>query len=256
MSSDKYNKLAGKHILIFGGTSGLGFGVAAASLASSASITISSSSESRLQSAIDKLHVEFPTAVITGQVCDLSSPNAEQAIESLFEKVREVDHIVYTAADKLATMKVQDITRDKIIAAGQLRFIAPMLVAKVGSRYLSPGPESSIVMTGGTIAERPVPDWTVIAGFAGGVASMARNLALELKPTRVNVVNPGLVDTELWDAEMTPEIKEGMFSYLAGKHPTGKVATAADVAEAYLYLMKDSNISGRVISTDSGSSLV
>ena len=256
MSSDKYNKLAGKHILIFGGTSGIGFGVAAASLASSASITISSSSESRLQSAIEKLRDEFPKAVISSQVCDLSSPSAEQEIESLFEKIGKADHIVYTAADKLAMMKVQDITRDKIIAAGQLRFIAPLLVAKVGSRYLSPGPESSIIMTGGTIAERPAPDWTVVAGFAGGLSSMARNLALELKPIRVNVVNPGLVDTTLWDAEMTPENKKRMFSYLVGKSPTGKVATAADIAEAYIYLMKDSNISGRIISSDSGSSLV
>ncbi|CAG8975602.1 hypothetical protein HYALB_00006809 [Hymenoscyphus albidus] len=68
---------------------------------------------------------------------------------------------------------------------------------------------------------------------------MARNLALEFKPIRVNFVSPGLVDTEMWDAIMSPEVKGGMFDYLAGKHPTGKVATAADIAEAYIYLMKD-----------------
>lgn len=84
---------------------------------------------------------------------------------------------------------------------------------------------------------------------------MARNLALELKPVRVNVVMPGLVDTEMWETETTPDEREAMFKFMQGKLPTGRIATADDVAEAYIYLMKDRNITGRVITTDSGTSL-
>lgn len=256
MVSDKYNKLAGKNIIIFGGTSGIGFGVAAASLASSATVTISSSSPSRIEISILKLQTEFPDAKIRGHVCDLTSPNLEQKIESVFEKTGKLDHIVFTAGDKLGKTPLQEITREKIIAASQVRFVAPLLISKIGSRYLNPGPESSIVLTNGAIAEHPIQDWTIIAGFSGGLPSMARNLALELKPIRVNVVMPGLVDTEMWETETTPEQKEGLFKMMAGKLPTGRIPTAGDVAEAYIYLMKDSNVNGRVIATDSGASLV
>jgi len=256
MSPNKYNKLAGKHVLIIGATSGIGFAVAEASLSAGASITISSSSASRVESTVQKLSTDFPNSKTSGQACDLSKPSVEQEIEALFDKIGKVDHIVYTAADKLASMPVQEITRDKIIAAGQMRFIAPMLVAKVGSRYLSAGPEASIIMTTGSIWEHPIPDWTVVAAYGGGICSMARNLALDLKPIRVNAVSPGMVDTVLWDASMTQEQKEEMFKSQAAKHPTGRVAKAEEIAEAYVYLMKDCNITGRIVSTDSGALLV
>jgi len=56
---------------------------------------------------------------------------------------------VFTAGDRLATVPLQEATLEKIYAAGQVRFFAPLLVAKVGSRYLNPGPQSSIVLTTG-----------------------------------------------------------------------------------------------------------
>lgn len=256
MSATKYNKLAGKHVLIFGATSGIGFAVAEASLASSATVTITSSSQSRIESTIQKLTTSFPNSRTRGYTCDLSADTVEAELTALFEKVGAVDHIIYTAADKIAIIPVQDITRDKIISAGQLRFIAPMLVAKIGSRYLSPDPESSITMTTGIVWERPIPDWTIAAGYAGGICSMARNLAVDLKPVRVNAVSPGLVDTPFWDGPLTVEQKEGMFEAYTAKVPIGRIANAEDIAEAYIYLMKDWNATGRVITTDSGALIV
>ncbi|OJJ44436.1 hypothetical protein ASPZODRAFT_71603 [Penicilliopsis zonata CBS 506.65] len=258
-------KLSNKRILVIGGTSGIGLAVAKASLETCAKVTIASSSPERVTSTVESLKAEFPHASITGHACDLSSETVEAEIESLFEKVGTVDHIVYTAGDKIAATPVEEITREKIIAAGQLRFIAPMLVtAKVASSmkrsdrspYLSPGPDSSITLTTGTAWERPVPFWTITASYLGGVGSMARNLALELRPVRVNVVSPGLVDTELWDALLSEEQKGELFQEVKAKNPTGRVARPEDVAEAYLYLMRDVNITGRIISSDSGASLV
>ena len=85
-----------------------------------------------------------------------------------------------------------------------------MLVAKVGSRYLSPDPDSSITMTTGVVWDHPTPDWTVPAAYAGAICSMTRNLALDLKPVRVNAVSPGLVDTAFWDGPLTAEQKDSL----------------------------------------------
>lgn len=84
---------------------------------------------------------------------------------------------------------------------------------------------------------------------------MTRNLALDLKPIRVNLVSPGAIQTEMWGS-MGEKQRETMFKGIAEKVPTGKVGRPEEVAEAYLWLMKDANVTGIVACSDSGSKLV
>jgi NAD(P)-dependent dehydrogenase (short-subunit alcohol dehydrogenase family) len=106
--------------------------------------------------------------------------------------------------------------------AGQVRFVAPLLIAKVGSRYLNPGPASSIVLTTGSVAEHPMPNWSVVASYASAMHGMTKNLALDLKPIRFNLVSPGAIDTELWK-DMPSDHKAGMFKVISEKVPIGRV---------------------------------
>lgn len=258
--ASKYQKLQDKHVLVIGGTSGIGFAVAEASLASGARVTVSSSNPSRVDSAIQRLRSSFPGSTVAGHACDLSKPTVEEDLEALFAKVGTVDHIVFTAGDRLATMPVSDITYDVLLAAGQVRFFAALLAAKVGSRHLSrpAGPFSSITLTTGAVSQRPRPGWSAVAGFGGGLHAMTRNLALDLKPVRVNLVSPGAVETELWDSYMggDPKERQALFDSVVKTAPTGRVAKPEDVAEAYLFLMKDPSVTGTVVDSNSGSLLV
>jgi len=255
MSQQKYNKLAGKHVLIIGGTSGIGFGVAEASIESGAIVTVSSSRETSIQSALSRLTKSYPDSKPRGFTCDLSTDDCEQNIEKLFEQTGKVDHIVFTAGDSLAITPLQNATLESMKKAGQVRFFATLLVAKVGSKYLSPGPESSITLTTGTVSFKPNPNWSVVAGFASGLHGMTRNLALDLKPVRVNLVSPGAVDTELWKS-FSEEAKAAFMKSVKEKVPTGQVGKVEDVAECYLWLMKDKNVTGVVVQSDSGHLLV
>lgn len=128
-------------------------------------------------------------------------------------------------------------------------------IGKIAPKYLNPGPASSIIITTGAVSERPIDNWTVVNSYATGLQGMTRGLALDLKPIRVNLVSPGAVNTELW-GHMTAEQKEGMFKELSKKIPVGKVGSVEDVAESYLYLMKDRNVTGAMISTSGGHLLV
>jgi NAD(P)-dependent dehydrogenase (short-subunit alcohol dehydrogenase family) len=67
-------KLAGKHILVFGGTSGIGFCVAEAALEEGGNVFISGSSPAKLASALKNLLEAYPTASnrLKGKTCDLS----------------------------------------------------------------------------------------------------------------------------------------------------------------------------------------
>ena len=76
------------------------------------------------------------------------------------------------------------------------------------------------MFTTGSVAEKPIPGWSVVASYATGLHGMVRNLAVDLKPVRVNLASPGPVDTELWK-EMGEGEKKNMFKEIEGKVPTG-----------------------------------
>ncbi|KAF6225716.1 hypothetical protein HO133_009717 [Letharia lupina] len=254
--SKKYsNKLAGARVLVIGGSSGIGYCVAEACLEFGASVTISSSQQSRIDSSIDQLLTTYPSAKgrIAGYACDLSSPGVEANIEKLFERCGgpKFDHIVHTAGDQLAMLKLEDATLESIQKAAMVRFNSPLLLAKHAPKHLNPGPASSITLTTGSVSRKPNKDWSIVASYATGLHGMMRSLALDLAPVRVNLISPGAVLTPLWDG-MAKEKMESFMEHIKGKCTTGEIGRPEDVAESYLYVMRDWNVSGSVIDTNGG----
>ena len=254
--SKKYsNKLAGARVLVIGGSSGIGYCVAEASLEFGASAIPSSSQQSRIDASVDKLLKTYPSAKgrIAGYPCDLSSSSAEANIEKLFEQCGgpNFDHIVFTAGDPLAILKLEDATLESIQKAGMIRLNSPLLLAKHAPKFLNPGPASSITLTTGSVSRKPNKDWSVMASYTTGLHGLMRNLALDLAPVRVNLVSPGMVLTPFWDV-MPKERMESLTTYIKGKCTTGELGRLEDVAESYLYAMRDRNVSGSVIDTNGG----
>jgi NAD(P)-dependent dehydrogenase (short-subunit alcohol dehydrogenase family) len=254
------SKLAGARILIVGGSAGLGYGVAEAGLEYGASIIISSSQQSRVDDAIASLQKSYPLAKgnVVGYACDLGTEaTLEKNVKDLLDRTGVVDHIVYTAGDRLAMKPIEDIDFASLKQGGMVRFFAPFLICKYAyaNKLINPGPKSSITLTTGSISQKPKPNWSIPAGYAGGLHSMTRQLAVDLKPIRVNLISPGPVDTPLWDW-MTEDVKKKSFEAVGKTLLTGRVGQVEDVTEAYLYLMKDQNVTGSVVSTNGGSILI
>jgi NAD(P)-dependent dehydrogenase (short-subunit alcohol dehydrogenase family) len=84
---------------------------------------------------------------------------------------------------------------------------------------------------------------------------LTRALAIELAPIRVNIVSPGVVATPLW-AEMAEADREALYRQAGEKLPVGHIGEAAEIAEAYLYLMDQSYATGQVLVVDGGAVLV
>ena len=171
--SRKYaSKLSGKRILVIGGSSGIGYCVAEASIESGASVIISSSNETKINSSINNLLKTYPSAKdrVSGYPCDLYSSSLESNIEKLLSQCGgKLDHIVNTAGDSLATSKIEDMTLESIQKAAMVRFNAPLLLAKHARKYLNAGPAASITFTTGTVSQKPMQDWSTIASYAAGM---------------------------------------------------------------------------------------
>lgn len=84
---------------------------------------------------------------------------------------------------------------------------------------------------------------------------MVRGLSVDLAPTRLNVVSPGIVDTPIYRG-MPDEQRQNLYSNIAQQLPVNRVAQPEDIAEAYVYLVKNDFTPGTVILVDGGAHLV
>ncbi|KAF3156471.1 hypothetical protein TWF106_006955 [Orbilia oligospora] len=257
------NKLASKNILIIGGTSGIGFAVAEASLEQGANVIIASSSSSKLQSAISRLQSAYPefSNKIKGTTLNLSSEDVEDQIIAAYEFATEngqnkLDHVVNTAGDSFSLPKLSEVTSAGAVAVTTVRYVGNLLLAKHVSKYINISPESSFTTTSGANSAKPGDGWSSIIGVATAVEGLTRALAKDLKPVRANCVSPGAIKTELFDRFGDAETVQKMVEVYAEKTLTGRIGTPEDVAESYLYVMRSTFVTGTTLQIDGGYVLV
>ena len=259
MSPTKYtSKLYDSRVLILGGTSGIGFCVAEAALEHGAHVFISGSKPAKLDRAIARLQSSYPDSAskVSGHTCDLSNPdslesNLDTVLQFATADSKKIDHIVFTSGDALKITPVSEATVSTILKVGNIRFLGPLILAKLAPKYLSAGPKSSITLTGGSMSQKPTKNWTLIAAWGSGVEGMTRGLAVDLAPIRVNMVSPGAVHTELFD-DIPKERLEGVLQGFRDGTLLDRVGTPENLAEAYLYPMKDHFVTGKIFESDGG----
>ncbi|KAL7896219.1 hypothetical protein HDV63DRAFT_170772 [Trichoderma sp. SZMC 28014] len=263
MSALKYtNKLQGRRVLVFGASSGVGFSVAEAALEHGAQVIISSSNQKKLDGALARLQEHIKAAglgdaskLVSAKTCDLA--NVEKIDDNIVEMLEfatkdgKLDHVVYTAGDPLLTAKLTDVTVKQIHAAFQVRNTSAIILAKHLSKYINPSVKSSFTLTGGTNTHRPIPGWSVVASGGGAGEGLVRGLAVDLRPVRCNGVMLGAIHTELFGM-FPPDQLEPILQKFRAEAITGTVASPEEVAEAYIYSMKDSFATGAIIETHGG----
>lgn len=262
-SLGKYvSKLAGKRVLVIGGTSGIGLGVAEAALQNGASsVIISSSSTAKISSALERLkgNNSSSKSELIGFPCNLSShATLNSEVENLFAEAAKggkLDHVVFTAGDALTVGKLEDFKLDAIKQAGMVRFFAPLVVAQQLRKHLNESTGSSYTITTGGATEHVSKDWTIMQSYLSGLRGMTRSLAVDLAPIRVNAVGLGPTETEIWSHVKEMGYWDNVTSRLKARMTTGAIGQVEDVVEAYLYLMKDKNASGSIVETTGGTLL-
>lgn len=233
--------LTDKRIAVVGGSSGVGLAIGVRAVARGANVTLLGRDEDRLRSA----------AAIAGGAdirrLDLTIP---ETITAAISSIGQLDHLVVTAGtfrpSPLGTAGPEDWRR--IL---EERLVGPLTLVK----GLAPRISSSIVLCSGTLARRPAAGCVLYAAACAGVESAARALALELAPLRVNVVAPGVLDTPMLEMALASD-KSRVCTELAARLPVRRVGTAEDAADAALFLIANSYMSGATIEIDGGARLI
>lgn len=240
--------LMGKRILVIGGSSGIGLGVATAALANGAEVVIVGRSQEKLQAAEGALAAK-------GRVSSFAADMTQEAeIARLFDEVGAFHHLVSTAGTPPPGDPIDQTDLDIARRFIDNKLIGAILVAKHAVSGLKTG--GSMTFTSGINKDKPpVPGGAIVAAIAGSFSYFAHALSLELAPTRVNVVSPGWVDTPMFD-ELAGDAKSSYFESLAARLPAGRIATPADVAPAYIYAMESEFTTGQTLHIDGGQSLI
>jgi NAD(P)-dependent dehydrogenase (short-subunit alcohol dehydrogenase family) len=237
--------LKGKRIVLLGGSSGIGLATAQAAAREGAKVAVVSSRKDRIDAALATL-----PAGSEGHAADLTD---ETAVRILFERVGAFDHLVYTAGE---TLQLGPLAATDIGAAKQffaVRYWGAYSAAKYGSGRIRDG--GSIVFTSGIAGLRPRAGWSLGASICAGMEGLTRALAVELAPIRVNIVSPGVVRTALW-GNMKEADRDALYQQTADGLPVKHVGDAEEIAQAYLYLMRQSYATGQVVVVDGGAVLV
>lgn len=237
--------LHGKRIVVLGGSSGIGLATAQAAAGEGATVVIASSRKARVDEALATL----PTGT-EGHVLDLAD---REATEALFARLGSFDHLVFTAGE---TLQLGSLATSDIDAAHRfftLRYWGAYCAAKYGSSSIRKG--GSIVFTSGIAGQRPRAGWSLGASICAAMEGLTRALAVELAPIRVNIVSPGMVRTSLW-ANMAEADRAVLYRQTSDRLPVGHVGDPAEIAQAYLYLMRQTYSTGQVLVVDGGGLLV
>ncbi|MCM2477321.1 SDR family oxidoreductase [Rhizobium sp. CG5] len=232
-----------KHILIIGGTAGIGRELAASLLTDGAKITIAGRDSERAKNVARDIQHSVPDATgqISGIAADLSKP---EGLREALAGVSSIDHLVLVGMVRDAnTIKTYNI-------AGALELVTtktvgyPAAIAAVLDRL---SPDGSVLIFGGVAKDIPYPGSTTVTVVNNAVMGLVKTLSIEITPIRVNAIHPGMVeDSPYWQDD-----KE-LFARMLSRIRSGRFPQMADIVDGSKFLMSNRAANGVNLTLDGG----
>lgn len=232
--------LAGQTVAVFGGSSGIGLATAEAAHALGAKVTIASRSRTRLDAAAQRIGGASTEAV------DLRE--AEE-VRRFFEAREPFDHVVVSAAElAVGPLRKRSLAEER--GAVDSKFWGAVHVAHAARIR----PEGSLTLVSGMIGVRPTGGATILSAINAAIDALAKALATEMAPVRVNCVSPGRIETSWWDF-LAEADRKALFDRTAAGLPLKRVGRADEIAAQIVHLMQNGFMTGSVVLVDGGGSV-
>ena len=231
------NSFEQQTVVVLGGSSGIGLGIAQAAAVQEAKVILLSRSQTKLDAAAKA--VSGNVEVIAVNMLD--QPAVDHAIAS----IGTIDHLVLTAIDQEYTLfgGIESITSQQVERSfNKLR--GYINVIRAANPILSR--RASITMLSGAGALKPPKGTALAAAANAGIVSFTKALAVDLAPIRVNCLMPGPVDTPLHGDNLD------RVRAWAQALPAQHFGRPADIAEAALFLMTNPYVTGHTLVIDGG----
>jgi NAD(P)-dependent dehydrogenase (short-subunit alcohol dehydrogenase family) len=238
--------LAGKRIVIIGGSAGIGLATAKEAARRGARLVIGGRDEERLARAAREIGGAVESHALDATV--------ESEVAGFFEKVGSLDHLtvlVPSAPDKSLSARFAPFL-ELDPAVFETIFRNRFWTQCWGVRYGAPrmGKEGSIVLMSSSQPRKTIPRYSPSCAAAGAIEALARSLAVELSPIRVNVIAPGFIMTP--GTENIPQSRREQWDKVARAQPVKRLGTPEEIAAGMLFLMENGFATGTVLDIDGG----
>lgn len=223
--------LDGKVALVTGASRGIGKAIAASLAASGAKVMINSRKQESLEAA---------RAEMTGEV-EIFAANAgdadagERAVLATIERFGQLDILVNNAATNPYYGRTLDVDDARYQKTFQVNLDAPVRWTQAAWKYAfeqHPGTVINVASVGGLRVEGV--GLGVYNVTKAALIHLTRQLALELGPTRVVGIAPGLVDTDF-----AALLVENFGDSLAERMPLQRLGDPQDIANLAVFLASD-----------------
>jgi NAD(P)-dependent dehydrogenase (short-subunit alcohol dehydrogenase family) len=241
MSCDQM--LAGRTVVIIGGTSGIGLATARSARKEGADVIITARDPERLH----RIGLELGTAIAAFDATDF------ERLRGFFDELPSpIDHLLLTGPGPyyapLAQFRVEEARRDV-----DAHLLLPIEIAQNAVGKVCPG--GTLLFMGGTGGRRTGEGLALISALTAAQPAMIKNLALELAPIRVNLIAAGFVDTPLSATILGDEIDDRR-QELRTTLPIRRIVGPEEVATLALHLMTNTAVTGATFDIDGGQQLL
>lgn len=253
---------SGSRVLVTGGGSGIGYGVAKLFAEAGASVAVLDRQGESLENSLAALSHGAAQPVV-GVAADLSSlADIARAAQDVQSKLGGLDILVNNAGvgKAVSLVDTDDAHLDLVLDVNLRAVIA--LTRELIPALVHSGASSSIVNLASQAAKVGNADITVYSASKAGVIGFTRSLAAELAGSgvRVNSVCPGTVLTPMMENNIRQTSEEGGISYeeayavWASPIPLGRMQAPANIADAIAFLASDlaSEITGEALNVSGG----
>jgi NAD(P)-dependent dehydrogenase (short-subunit alcohol dehydrogenase family) len=237
-------ELKNQQVVIIGGSSGIGLATASLALSYGANVTIAARNQQKLQQSVEKLGSN-----VRSVVADIMD---ESQVERIFQSLERVDHLFVAAGSLEAGGLISGASIEKLKHPIAERIYGAIYAVRHAVPKMKSG---SITLMSGLFSTRPMPGSATTAAAVAGIEAMARTMALELSPIRVNAVCPGYIDTPLL-ANAFGESYQQIIQSQAATLPAKRVGSAQEVAQSVVFMMTNGFMTGEILHIDGGGRLV
>lgn len=220
--------LAGRVVIVTGGTKGVGRGIAARFLEAGADVVVTARNEPEAPLAVDGREALFTPA-------DVRDPDQAAAVVGFaVERFGRVDAAVNNAGGAPFADAATASPRfsESLI---RLNLVSALHLAQAANAVMQGQADGgSIVNISSVSGMRPSPGTAAYGAAKAGLISLTTTLAVEWAPrVRVNCVSPGLIRTE--QAHLHYGDEAGIAA-VAATVPLGRLGTPTEVGDACLFL--------------------
>ncbi|MFM2450371.1 MAG: hypothetical protein RIS44_2821 [Pseudomonadota bacterium] len=247
-------KLAGKSVLITGGTSGIGLATAKLFVEQGARVAITGR---------DAVTLESARSVLGGEVLALQSDASRISdIEGLMADIKsrwgQLD-VLFVNAGVPGPAPFESVTEAHFDQVVTTNFKGAFFTIQKALALLAPG--ASVILTTSIANQMGSPNFSVYAASKAALRSLTQTLALELigRGIRVNAISPGPIATPIWGKFGLPSnVENAVKEEIQSKSPSKRFGESEEVARVALFLACDdaSYVVGQEIAVDGGMSLL